>query len=185
MYFKQFSRKLSTSITGHEIQSQFHCYNHLIEKTVNGSILIDGETTSHQSIDEARDYLCQVQYSEHIEQDLAKDMYEELADITVADIIREYHDVKITDTLIESYRELAASKIFTVDPIAQRIRELNSFDYLIENKIDYQLNDGSIIAISKETQSIINNLLQNNKDVVTHMRESKENFLSVIDMLKE
>ena len=184
MYFKQFSRKLSESLNGSGITEQIHCYGHLIEKTSDGSILIDGDKTDYQSINEARTGLCEQQYFTSIEQEIAEEFYHDIPDEKVAEIIKEYHDVRVTDTLIESYRELVSSKIFTVDPIAQKIRSLNSYDNLFEHKIDYILNDGSIIAISEETQTVINNLLQSNKEIVSYMRESKEQFMWVMTQVR-
>ena len=81
--------------------------------------------------------------------------------------------------------ELASSKLFTIDPVINEIRNLNKLDKLIEGKIDFKLNDGSVVAINKDTQHHINNLLQNHNDIVEHMRESSENFLGVIKQIKE
>lgn len=117
-------------------------------------------------------------------QEITCDVYEDISDSKIATIIKEYHDVKVTDTLIESYLELASSKMFTVDPIATDIRSLNKFDKLVEGKIDYILEDGSIVAINEETQLLLNKLLQDNNDIILHMRESKENFLQVIQQIE-
>jgi hypothetical protein len=51
---------------------------------------------------------------------------------------------------------------------------------LIENKIDYKLDDGSIIAIDEDTQDLLNALLVDRQDIVEHMRANKENFLQVV-----
>lgn len=117
-------------------------------------------------------------------EEITSDTYEDISDSKIASIIKEYHGVKVTDTLIESYLELAKSKAFTVDPIAADIRNLNKFDKLVEGKIDYILEDESIVAINEETQLLLNKLLQDNYDIVSYMRESKENFLQVIQQIE-
>ena len=105
--------------------------------------------------------------------------------ICIASIIKEYHEIKVTDTLIESYIELASSKIFTIDPVVQDIRKLNKLDVVVENKLHYQLNDGSVVAINEATQSLLTNLLQDQKEIIEYMRESKDNFLHVLERIEE
>lgn len=185
MHFKQFTRKLSQSINGVAVARQLHSNGHLIEMTVDQVVTIDGKESQFSTIEEARQFIKQQYKSETLEQEVAKELYEELSDVKVANIIKEYHDIKVTDTLIESYIELASSKLFTLDPVAYEIRKLNSLDKLIENKIDYKLNDGSIVAINEATQDVLNNLLEQHNEIVEYMRESKENFLSVIQQIRE
>lgn len=120
-----------------------------------------------------------------LEEQASKELYEELSDTTIANIIREYHEVKVTDTLIESYKELASSNIFSVDPVVQQIRSINKLDVIVENKISYNLNDGSVVAINPATQERLNNLLQNQTEIIEHMRESSENFMYVVSKLGE
>ena len=112
-----------------------------------------------------------------LEEQAKKELYEELSDKTIANIIKEHHDIKVTEQLIESYVELASSKLFTVDPVVQAIRSINKLDSIIENKIDYTLTDGTVVAINEETQQELNNLLANNLEIVDYMRESRELLL--------
>lgn len=185
MYFNQFNRKLSESINGVAVARQLRSNGHLIEMTVNQVVTIDGKETEFSTIQEARKSIIRQYESDSIEQAVSQEIYEELSDSKIANIIKEHHDVKVTDSLIESYIDLASSKIFTIDPVATDIRELNKFDRLVEGKIDFTLQDGSIVAINKDTQYTINNLLQNNIEIVEHMRQNKENFISVIQQIKE
>ena len=115
-----------------------------------------------------------------LEEQAKKELYEELSDKTIANIIKEHHDIKVTDTLVESYKQLASSTIFSVDPVVQSIRSLNKLDRLIENKLHYVLNDNTIVAINEETQERLNNLLHNQIEIIEYMRESKENFMRII-----
>ncbi len=120
-----------------------------------------------------------------LEEQAKRELYEELSDKTIANIIKEHHDIKVTDTLVESYKQLASSTIFSVDPVVQQIRSLNKLDRLVENKLHYVLNDESIVAIDTRTQDKLNNLLQNQTEVIEYMRESKDNFLYVLEKLEE
>ena len=118
-------------------------------------------------------------------EEVTKETYNDIPDTKVAEIIKEYHNVKVTDTLIESYIELASSNTFSVDPVICELRKYNKLDRLVEGKLDYTLDDGSIIAINEATQDYLNKLLQNQTEIIEYMRESKVNFLKVLEQIGE
>jgi hypothetical protein len=178
MYYKQFTKSISGADT------TIRSYGYLIQ-SIDGNIFVDNEQTDFESLEEARKYIKNKHCSEAIETEIIEKQYEEISENRIANIIKEHHDIKVTDTLIESYLELASSKIFTVDPVVQEIRKLNKLDSLIENKVHYELQDGSIVAIDEQTQEQLNNLLAIHKDVVEYMRESKDNFFNVVNKIKE
>lgn len=184
MYYNQFKTLINKSINL-EIDESAYSYGNLIEKTVNGEVLINKESSEFVSIEEARTYIKNKHQTENIEHEITKEIYEEITDNRIANIIREYNDVKVTDTLIESYVELASSNIFTIDPVVQKIRKLNKLDVVVEGKIHYELSDGSLVAINESTQNKLNNLLQNQKEIIEYMREGKENFLHVLERIEE
>ena len=182
MYYSQFINK---NLKRSDVTESIRSYNNLIEKHQNGSVTINGELTAFESLKEAREYIKSKIFSEKLEAQISNDMYDEISENTIAHIIKEYHDIKITDTLIESYIDLASSKLFTVDPVVYEIRKLNKLDIVVENKIHYELNDGTTVAISNVTQETLNKLLQTNTEVVDYMRETKDNFMRVIEKIKE
>lgn len=181
MYYTQFTKTIKPANITESVRS----YRHLIEMTDDGKVLVDGEETTFKSLEEARQYVKQEYISDKLEEQVSKDLYEELSDSKVASIIREYYEIKVTDTLIENYIKLASSNIFTIDPVVQRIRQLNRLDRIVEGKIHYVLNDESIIAISEETQNRLNNLLSNHTEIIEYMRESSSNFLHVLEQIEE
>jgi hypothetical protein len=178
MFYKEFTKTISGA------DETIRSYGHLIQN-INGTIFVDKEETNFKSLEEARKYIKNKHCSEAIEDEIIEKQYEEISENRIANIIKEHHDIKVTDTLIESYLELASSKIFTVDPVVQEIRKLNKLDSLIESKLHYELKDGSIVAIDEQTQEQLNNLLANHKDVVEYMRETKDNFFNVVNKIKE
>lgn len=165
--------------------TRIHSYGHVIEQTVKGKILIDGEKTSFESLEEARQYIKTQRDTKVIEEQIRSELYEDISDNKIVNIIKEYHDVKITDTLIESYIDFASSKQFTLDPVVREIRALNKFDKIVEGKIDYKLEDGAIIAIDESTQDKLTELFNNEQEIIEHMRESKENFIDVLKQIGE
>lgn len=180
MKYYQFTKSIKANVT-----ESIRCHLQLIEKTEEGKVLVNGIETEFKTLEEARRHIKEEHIAKKLEQEVSKDLYENLSDNTVAHIIKEYHDVKVTDTLIENYISLASSKIFTIDPVVQEIRKLNKLDNLVENKLHYVLNDDSIVAISERTQSFLNNLLQDQTDIIEYMRESKENFFYVLEQIEE
>ena len=165
--------------------AQVRSYGHIIEQTSNGKVTIDGEKTSFKDLEEARQYIKTQQHTKAIEEQVKTELYEDIPDNKIANIIKEHHDIKVTDTLIESYIELASSKLFTVDPVVLEIRNLNKLDKLIEGKIDYKLKDGTIIAINESTQYKLIELFKDEQEIIEHMRESKENFIDVLKQIGE
>jgi len=176
MNYKQFTKQIRENICGIQIQEESECYGHSIIQSTDNKIFVDNKETELLSIEEAKQYINQIKLEENITQEL----YEEIPQIKIAELIKEYHDIKVTDTLIEQYIEIASSKLFSADPVIQEIRNMNSVDNLVEGKIDYILNDGSIVAIDEETNNEINNLLSEHSDVVEYMRQSKDNFMYVV-----
>jgi hypothetical protein len=179
MYFSQFSRKLS----GKKITEQLRCYDHIIQKDEDGIIYIGNAKTKFIELEEARNYIKQQYETVKLEKQVKTEIYEELSENKIADIIQHHHDVKITDTLIESYIDLASSKLFTLDPAVIEIRKLNKLDRLVEGKIDYKLEDDSTIAISQDTQNKLQDLFAAHSDIIDHMRETKDNFVKVLKQI--
>lgn len=176
MHFKQFTKQLKQDICGIQIQEESNCHGYNIILSEDGKVFVDYKETELSSIEEARQYINQIL----LEEELTQELYEEIPQIKIAELIKEHHDIKVTDTLIEQYVELASSKLFSSDPVIQEIRKMNSVDNLVEGKIDYKLDDGSIVAIDEETNQEINNLLAEHSDIIEYMRQSKDNFMNVI-----
>lgn len=180
MNYKQFTKQFKK--TG--IVESARSYSHILEKNDKGTVLVDGKETKFDTIEEARQHIKQNHIAQQLEEQASKELYEELSDNTIANIINEYHNVKVTDTLVESYKELASSTMFSVDPVVHRIRSLNKLDRLVEGKLHYVLNDESIVAIDESTQERLNKLLQNQNEIIDYMRKSKQQFTYVISKLE-
>lgn len=114
------------------------------------------------------------------------EIYESLPYGRVAPIIEKYSDDRITDTLIEKYIDLASQRKFTFDPIIFEIRKLNKFDNnIIEGKLNFTLDDESIIVISENTYFFIKNSLEENIEGFNFMKASKDNFMKVFEIISK
>lgn len=181
MLYSEFSKSLKKPNVVESVRS----YRQLIELTDAEKVLVNGLDTEFKSIEEARQYIKQDYISHQLEEQVSKETYEELSEHTIASIIREYNDIKVTDKLIENYIKLASSNMFSVDQVVHDIRSLNKLDRLVEGKLHYVLRDDTIVAISEATQRRLNNLLQNQTEIIEYMRESKENFFHVLEQIEE
>ena len=179
MNFQDFTKRLKTSLYGASVTEEVEVHGEVITQLESGKILVNGKDTELSSIAEAKEYINQIKF----EEELMQDLYEDIPQVKIANLIHAHHDVKVTNKLIESYVELASSKTFSIDPVIHGIRAFNSIDALVENKIDYVLNDESVVAISKETQQMLNTLLEDKYQLIEYMRESKDNFMHVIKEL--
>ena len=149
-----------------------------------GKVTINGQEFEVDTIEEAKEFCKQHHLSSKLEEEVISDIYESQED-KIAKFISEHHGIKVTDTLVESYVTLAQSKQFTLDPVITEIRKLNRFDNILEGRIDYVLDDGSVVTLQESTLEFLNNLLEENTDVVSYMRTDKEKFLEVLEMVEE
>lgn len=149
-------------------------------------VLIDYKDCGLTSLKEAREFVRQQKTQQELQEEIQQEQYAEISTTLIADIIKQHHNgVRVTDTLVESYVELASSRLFTVDPVVLSIRKLNKLDRLIESRIDFDLDDGSTVAVTESTQQKLNNIFEQHPDVVQYMKASKENFLEVLNQLED
>lgn len=186
MHFKQFKKSLLSKVYGNVVET-FSAYNHTVVINEQNELFLNGSKVEEDftSLEEARTYIRNILKSEKLAEEIKRDLYEEIDTSKIASIIKKYKTVnKVTDTLVESYIDLASSKLFTLDPVVIEMRKLNRLSNIIENKFDFKLEDGSVIAVSEETLERINNVIGGHNDIVKHMRQSKSNFYSVVKQLK-
>lgn len=181
MHFSKFINKIEQTLLEAEICNKNVCFNHTIYETKDG-IFIDYNKTEFKSLEEAKEHLKQQNLNKNIQLQIQNELYENITPNKIVDIIQHHHNIRITDTLIESYIDLASSKTFSVDPVIHDLRKYNS---LIKEHLDYKLDDGTVVVISENTQQLLNNIFDNHPDIIEYMRENKENFLNVVNQLED
>lgn len=186
MEFQQLISQVNQATVGNQIAESVTCFGHLIQEAVTGEIFIDRAPTSFASLDEAKDFIKQQRIREELQEEIQQQQYTEISSNKIADIIKQYHsNVKVTDTLIESYVELASSGLFTADPIAYDIRNINKSTRLIESHVNFRLDDGTVVVISEHLQQKLNNIFAEHSDVVNYIRSDKDTFLGVLNQLED
>lgn len=158
-------------------------YDHQIIENAEGEFFVDSILAeSVSSLEEAKRY---VEVQELASKTKIK-LYEDISETKLAGIIKKHHDTKITTKLVESYLNLASSKVFTIDPVLLEMRSTYKTANLFEDKLDFTLNDGKQVVVSEETVTKIAALLNNSihkEEIIQHMRESTDNFLAVVRQL--
>jgi hypothetical protein len=183
--FNSFINNIERSINGSEIKNQVTLYNNIIQQNSEGDILINRANSRFKTIGEAVQFVKSEQYADIIHNQIQYELYEEIGHDKIINIIRRHSEDKITDTLIESVISESTSKRFTINPIILEIKKINNVNRVIENRLDYVLEDGSKIIITEETQKKINDTFGRHPDVIEYIKENKENFLNIINQLEE
>lgn len=182
MKLNEFVKNLYSRIGnyGNVVTVASHCGHQILEND-EGDYFVDGIMLESKldGLEEVKRY---IELEESASETKIK-IYETISDNKIAKIIKKHNeDIKVTTKLVESYMSLASSKVFTVDPVLLEMRSSYKTAHIIENKLDFRLNDGKQIAISEETVNKIANLLNKSKDkeeILDYMRESVEHFMSV------
>lgn len=185
MQFQQLVSQINQVTVGTEIAETVTCFGHLIQEAVTGEIFVDRSPSLFMSLDEAKDFIKQQKIREELQEEIHEQQFTEISSIKIADIIKQHHNnVKVTDTLVESYVELASSGLFTTDSVALSIRDINKSTRLIESHIDFKLDDGTVVVISEHLQHKLNNIFAGHSDVVNHIRSDRDTFLGILNQLE-
>jgi hypothetical protein len=185
MQFQQLLSQINQATFGTDIAESTTCFGHLIQEAVTGEIFVDRSPTSFTSLDEAKDFIKQQKIREELQEEIHEQQYAKISSVKIANIIKQHHaSIKVTDTLVESYVELASSGLFTTDPIANEIRNINKSARLIESHVDFKLDDGTVVVISEHLQHKLNNIFAGHSDVVNYIRSDKETFLSILNQIE-
>lgn len=182
MHYSQFSKQLKKIVSGVEIRESLHVFDNIIQRTKDNNILINNEITNFKTLSEARNYIKYTSQAKDIIDTLHKSFFTENIS-KIADIIKEEHNIKVTNNIIEQYIKIASDKTFSIDPVIIKIREMWGFEPTISGKLHYHLNDGSIVAIDVKSQNDINTILEHKLDVVEFMKESSDNFLKILGVI--
>lgn len=175
MRYNQFIKQIQDSIYPVPVVTEAFIYGNRIALLEDGSVFINYSKSASSSMEEAIDYIKTEQFKEELR---VESIYS-IPESTIADIIRKHDfDVKITNSLIESYVQMAIDQELTTDPVVLKIRSFYPSN-TIENKIDFVLEDGSTIAISSSLLEKINLNFKSDK-YINSMRKSIENFTHAI-----
>lgn len=101
---------------------------------------------------------------------------------SIVNTIKKYYDIRITNTLVEEYHNVIDEDIFSLDPVVLELKEGKSS---FINKLEFELDDGTNVAINESTYKKLLDLNVDKYKLVQFMKESKDNFTSIIEMVLE
>lgn len=186
MDFQQLQKKVFTTLANVDVAHQAHSHGALVTETVDGRVFIDSVESEFDSISEAVQYLSNRKVQQEIVESIAADICSEMSPIMIAETIRKHHgNIRISDELVESYIDLVESKRFTVDPVAIEMNSWVPHTSLLEDRVEFVLNDQTKVVVSEQTVHLINKVLGQHQDVLDYMRESADNFVEVVSLLGE
>jgi len=100
---------------------------------------------------------------------------------TIETSIMEHYQLDyVPSILVEQYSALIKSDRFSIDPVVIDLRPNPSS---LHNKINYMLEDESIVSINTHTRNKLQDLFFNKYNVIEYMNESKENFFNIIQLI--
>ena len=100
---------------------------------------------------------------------------------TIETSIMEHYQIDyVPSILVEQYSALIESDRFSIDPVVIDLRANQSSLY---NKINYMLEDESIVSINTYTRNKLQDLFFNKYNVIEYMNESKDNFFNIIQLI--
>lgn len=186
MNYKQFHETINYKLTGVKLSPGVLYRGSLIQQSPGGDVYVDQQKVAAGTISEAKQAIDQQVVVENIRKQLREQEYDTNLISTVAGIVASHKPgIKITDTLIERYIHTATTKQLSADPVVLEVRQKNVFDNVLDGYLDFILEDGSTVIVSDQTCATINNVFGKHADVIAFMAESKDNFLDVVNQLKD
>lgn len=138
------------------------------EVCINGTTLGDSFESVLEAKQVAVDYIDSIQNDSVISENLIVNIIE-----------KHYTQIKITQNLLEAYKQTLSTKEFSIDPVVKELKEYDTF-----GKYEFILNDGNRVSISEELHSTLHVLLNNKYEIIEYMKESIDNFKSVLRQIR-
>lgn len=168
----------SSILEKHNLADKFLCQQDYVAITEDYEVYVNSELIAVcENLEEARayarNYIKNTQIIENVDSHIPEEK--------IVSLIKKYHNIdKITSTLVESYKDLASSNLFTIDPVISNLKHSE-----ISGKYTYTLEDNSTVAINDETLELLTHLLEDKYQIIEFMRKNKDNFMHTIRTLRE
>lgn len=175
MNYTNFQHQLSENLFEIDLKSQFQIGQYLIKEYHNGSF--GAENKEFNSFQEAYNYIAHLNETKYY---WDYDNPEPITDHTVANTIKEFHNKKITNTVISEVQNTLRNKLFSLDPVIESLRKNNLF----ENKVDFILKDGSRVFLNKSTLHEMIKVFGEHTDITEYLNESASNLVNTVKLME-
>ena len=166
-------------------------YNNKTYSFKDSNLFAEGSLIGEfKSIKEAIEYVVAEKISEELKQKISSEVVqpikEQITNDSIALVLYENGETKVTQTLIENIKQIIETKLFYPSDSVLQLREMYD-DFTVPGKIDYVLMDGSKVMINVDTNHYINSIidLRESRELIRYMNQNTKNFFEVIDSLLE
>ena len=137
---------------------------------------------SFEGLKEEKEYLEGIKLSEEIS--LPKKTAKQLSEEQLTLALYESGEKKVTESLVNGYKQLIESKTFFPSNIILEFREPHE---VFSSKIEYVMRDGSSVLLDVESNELINNILdlRESSDLLIYMTKDSVTFMNCIEDLLE
>lgn len=154
----------------------------------NKTLVLDGEVVGNfVGLKEAKEYCEALHMSEILAEELSSKDKIALTEEKIAFTLAEQSEVRVTETMVHSFKELVESRRFapynSLLALREQARDLSQFP----GKIEYIMQDESRVLLDIETNLKLNKImdLRESKDLISFMTQSSANFVMCVEQLLE
>lgn len=149
----------------------------------DGLLYIEGQCVGmFKGLKEAKEYCHGLSLSEELLDEIVTEK-RELTEDDIAIVLKENGEMRVTEELINNFKELVETKHFFPSNSLITIRENIGLTHF--NKIDYVLRDGTTVLLDIDTNRKLNSIIGLDEITLKYMLSNGTNFLSVVNRLLE
>lgn len=154
----------------------------------NKTLVVGGEVVGNFiGLKEAKEYCEALHMSGLLAEELSSKDKIELTEEKIAFTLSEQSEVRVTETMVKSFKELAETHQFapfnSLLVLREQARDLSQFP----GKVEYVMGDNSKVLLDIETNLRLNKImdLRESKDLISFMTQSSTNFVMCVEQLLE
>lgn len=154
----------------------------------NKTLVVDGEVVGNfVGLKEATEYCEALNMSKLLAGELSSTDKIVLTEEKIAYTLAEQSEVRVTETMVKSFKELAETHQFvpfnSLLALREQSRDLSQFP----GKIEYVMEDNSTVLLDIDTNLKLNKIvdLKESKDLISFMTRNSANFLLCVEQLIE
>jgi hypothetical protein len=155
---------------------------------IKNTLVLDGEVVGKfAGLKEAKEYCESLHMSSMLAEELSSKDKVVLTEEKIAFTLAEQVEVRVTETMVKSFKHLLETRQFapynSLLALREQARDLSQFP----GKIEYEMADGSKVLLDIETNLQLNKImdLRESKDLISFMTQTSTNFVMCVEQLLE
>jgi hypothetical protein len=155
---------------------------------IKNTLVLDGEVVGKfVGLKEAQEYCNSLHMSSVLVDELSSKDPVVLSEEKIAFTLAEQVEVRVTETMVNSFKNLLETRKFapynSLIALREQAKDLSQFP----GKIEYEMNDGSKVLLDIETNLQLNKIvdLRESNDLIMFMTQTSANFVMCVELLIE